>query len=278
MPRRFVPVSLGSPRFRTLEAGPVLVTHARFPPGLVLPPHVHERACIATTVSGAWESVLLGRPRSCASSTLLVEPAGERHSNHFHQGADVVVLQPDPSAVELLRPCARLIDAVRCFGDHTAGHLARRIAAELADPDEATPLAVEGLAFELLAVAARQAGPRHALHRPAWLLDARDLLHDGLAHTLRIADIAAAVGVHPIHLARAFRSSFGVSPAAYLRRARLERALAALADNRRSIAEIALDCGFSDQSHFTRVFRRHTGLTPARYRRQGPGDTGGAPS
>jgi AraC family transcriptional regulator len=190
----------------------------------------------------------------------------------------VVVLQPDPSAVELLRPCARLIDAVRCFGDHTAGHLARRIAAELADPDEATPLAVEGLAFELLAVAARQAGPRHALHRPAWLLDARDLLHDGLAHTLRIADIAAAVGVHPIHLARAFRSSFGVSPAAYLRRARLERALAALADNRRSIAEIALDCGFSDQSHFTRVFRRHTGLTPARYRRQGPGDTGGAPS
>ena len=49
MARRFEPVSLGSPTFVRAEVGAFQITHARFPAGLVLPPHVHERACVATT-------------------------------------------------------------------------------------------------------------------------------------------------------------------------------------------------------------------------------------
>ena len=72
--------------------------------------------------------------------------------------------------------------------------------------------------------------------------------------------------VHPVLLARAFRTYFGTSPGRYLRRLRLDWAAAELLATQRRLADIALQAGFADQSHFTRAFRRHTGLTPGQYR------------
>jgi AraC family transcriptional regulator len=75
------------------------------------------------------------------------------------------------------------------------------------------------------------------------------------------------VGVHPVTLARAFRRAFGCTVGEYVRRLRIERAARQLADSDLSLAEIALGAGFSDQSHFSNLFRRHTGLSPFQFRR-----------
>jgi AraC family transcriptional regulator len=83
--------------------------------------------------------------------------------------------------------------------------------------------------------------------------------------TLRIATIAAEVGVHPVHLARAFRARYGTSPGAYLRRLRLEAAMAELAGSD-PLARIAHRAGFSDQSHFTRAFKAAFGTAPGQWR------------
>ncbi len=154
-PRRFAPVSLGSPRFRTAEAGAFRFTHARFPAGLVLPTHVHERACVATTVSGRWDSVMLGRPSDSRPGTVLVEPTAERHSNHFTVPSEVLVIQPDPDEQDLLRPCARFLGSIQCLRAPGVVPLAQRIAGELTERDELSALVLEGLALELLATAAR---------------------------------------------------------------------------------------------------------------------------
>ena len=85
-----------------------------------------------------------------------------------------------------------------------------------------------------------------------------------------LAEVAAACGVHPVHLARVFRQFYGVSPGEYLRGLRLDWAAAQLAlasaGATHTLASLALQAGFSDQSHFTRAFKRHTGCTPAQYR------------
>src|SRR5256885_155059 len=75
-------------------------------------------------------------------------------------------------------------------------------------------------------------------------------------------------GAHPASLARAFRAHYGLSVGEYGRRLRLAGAAAELAGSETPLAEIAANAGFADQSHFTRVFRRHVGTTPARYRAQ----------
>ena len=85
-------------------------------------------------------------------------------------------------------------------------------------------------------------------------------------HTPRLGELARTVDVHPVYLARAFRRSYGCSPGEYLRRRRMEHAVAMLHDDRMGIADIAVACGFVDQSHFTHAFRRAYRYTPAQYR------------
>ena len=74
--------------------------------------------------------------------------------------------------------------------------------------------------------------------------------------------------MHPAHLARVFRAHHGVSVGEYARRLRLAWAAGELARTDTPLAVIASQAGFADQSHFTRLFRQHLGITPARYRAQ----------
>jgi AraC family transcriptional regulator len=69
-----------------------------------------------------------------------------------------------------------------------------------------------------------------------------------------------------VHLARVFRRHLGCTPGDYLRRRRLERAAVLLRETARPLSDVALHCGFADQSHFANAFKRHTGVTPGSYR------------
>jgi len=82
----------------------------------------------------------------------------------------------------------------------------------------------------------------------------------------RAEDVAAAVGVSQFHLARVFRAETGTSLHQYLLRIRMERALTRLGEGERQLSRLALELGFSSHSHFSAVFRRHFGESPARAR------------
>jgi AraC family transcriptional regulator len=135
-----------------------------------------------------------------------------------------------------------------------------------------TPLAVEGAALEILVAAARPVG-RDALPRrpPAWLKRVVDLLQARFLDGLRLPEVAREAGVHPVHLTRVFRAHHGVSLGAYVRGLRLDWAATRLAGSRSTLGDIALEAGFADQSHFTRMFKRHTGSTPGQFRRRSGG-------
>lgn len=102
---------------------------------------------------------------------------------------------------------------------------------------------------------------------PGWLLDVRERLVSDLPRCWTVKGLANDAGVHPGHLGRAFRRAFGSGVHAFLRRRRVERACVELLTTERTAGEIALATGFCDQSHFTREFRRVTGVTPGSYRR-----------
>lgn len=93
----------------------------------------------------------------------------------------------------------------------------------------------------------------------------RDLIGSALESPLSIATLAAAVNLSPHHFARMFKESFGVSPAQYILQARISHAKQLLQGDD-TLASIAAQTGFSQQSHMTMQFRRATGATPAHYR------------
>jgi AraC family transcriptional regulator len=135
---------------------------------------------------------------------------------------------------------------------------------ELKARDVSWCLAAEGLVLQLIATAGREAA---CTGRVPWLRRARELLHERVPDVPgSLTELAAEVGVHPAHLARCFRREYGQTVGEHARALRLEWAAEQLALDDASLAEIALRAGFADQSHFTRAFRQHAGVTPGRYR------------
>jgi AraC family transcriptional regulator len=264
---RSVPVTMGSPKFRTLDLDDFAVVQAWFPPNEVLERHRHERPGVAVMLEGSFTLRFTGRAHYCPPTAVFTEPLGEPHANHMGpRGAHVVVIQPDPTRIELLRPFASFLDSPTHRHDGRLAACAARLARELDATDDLSPLAAEGVVLEMLVSLARL-DPRLPGRPPAWLLRVQKMLHDRFTESLRTSDIAREVQVHPAHLSRAFRTHFKVSLGSYLRRLRLDWATGELAHSAASLAEVALAAGFADQSHFTRAFKRHTGLTPNTYRR-----------
>lgn len=96
---------------------------------------------------------------------------------------------------------------------------------------------------------------------------ATELLSASLAKEMSLSELARECELSASHFSRAFKTSTGLSPQAWLQTRRVERAKQLLRDRDRSLAAIAQICGFVDQSHFTRVFGRIAGVPPARWRR-----------
>jgi AraC family transcriptional regulator len=125
---------------------------------------------------------------------------------------------------------------------------------------------MDGLVSEVLTVATRVQHAQQQADRPDWLQHVREIAQTQTGKRWSVEEMAAEVGMHPTYLARRFREEFGISPGAFARNARLQWAADQLIHTRRTIAEIAIEAGFADQSHFTRAFRRYLDRTPAKYR------------
>jgi len=89
-----------------------------------------------------------------------------------------------------------------------------------------------------------------------------------IAEAIRIQDLAAVARLSTGYFSHAFRCSTGQSPYAYVLRRRVQHAQELMLGTDAPLAEIALDCGFTDQPHFTRLFRGIVGVPPAAWRRQ----------
>jgi AraC-like DNA-binding protein len=110
-----------------------------------------------------------------------------------------------------------------------------------------------------------------SLPPPAWTTQLRDLIQDHIDTNLsvRLTEVADALQVNPTYLSREFARYFDdLSFGEYIRKLRIDKALQLLDTTTYSLGEIAYLTGFSDQSHFARIFKQHTGQRPSAYRKK----------
>jgi AraC family transcriptional regulator len=144
--------------------------------------------------------------------------------------------------------------------------LATRINKEMRVMDTASVLAIEGLTLELIADLSRQLQSSRENKLPRWLARAKEMLHERCAETISLDDVAKEVDIHPVHLARQFRKFYGCTLGEYLRELRIQSACRKLSTSDMALVDIALAAGFSHQAHFSRLFKRYTGMTPTEFR------------
>jgi AraC family transcriptional regulator len=246
-----------------MQAGAFVVVESRYEASRALPRHGHDEAALCFSVRGSFEESCDGRTFECAPYDVMVRPPAVRHSNRYAPtGTQCVLIGVPQESVARLQPFTSLFDATRRVPRDDGQMIAMRMHHELLARDASSPIVVEGLVLELIGAS----WPARRSDSPRWLRDARDFIHAHWLERPSLAEIARAGGVHPASLVRGFRAHLHCSPGEYMRRLRLEHARNALATSSRPIAEVALEAGFYDQSHFTAAFRRHFGVTPAEYR------------
>ena len=266
----FVPLPAKT-EFLSLEvpARGIRCAEALYPAGLKLEEHAHENASITAVVDGSFEETAAGEPAVCDSGTFVLRPWGSPHADRIgRQGAWNLEIELDRSWAEGFE-IGEMLRRPAVLRHPRLMEIARILRAEMRTRDTSQPLVLEGLALELLGVALRIGARRERRWPPAWLADARARLDATFRGEIRIADLAAESGVHPVHFSRAFRAHFGVAPGVYLRQLRLRWAAELLLEMpEKTVTEIALEAGFYDHSHFSRAFKSTFGTTPTLYRRQ----------
>jgi AraC-like DNA-binding protein len=106
---------------------------------------------------------------------------------------------------------------------------------------------------------------------PDWARELKEIIQDQIDTnlTLNLKEISQSLNVHPSYLSREFSKYFDdLSFGDYIRKLRLERAMQLLRDTDHTLAEIAYLTGFSDQSHFNRIFKKHTDQNPSEFRKK----------
>ncbi|MGH7471983.1 MAG: helix-turn-helix domain-containing protein [Longimicrobiales bacterium] len=264
-----VPVTMGSPQFVERSTSLATVVWARFPAHAVLATHRHGRTIFGVMLDGAFESRIAQRSLDCLPASVWTEPCEELHANYIGvRGASVLVVQPDPAQAELFGTFDRLLSEVCYLRDAQIASDARRMVAELQQPDLHSPLVLDGLLLAMMSQASRAHTARPRGRRaPAWLERARAYLHEHFRAPISLSDLAQEAGVEPTYFAHAFRQHTGVTLGQQLRALRVEWATQRMLVGNETLASLATRAGFSDQSHFTREFRRIHGTSPAAYRR-----------
>ncbi|MDB5247984.1 MAG: hypothetical protein JWQ40_2378 [Segetibacter sp.] len=104
---------------------------------------------------------------------------------------------------------------------------------------------------------------------PGWVKELKEIIQDQIDTNLSLTDISKSLDIHPSYLSREFSKHFNnLSFGDYLRKLRIEKAIELMKANEYSLTEIAYLTGFSDQSHFTRIFKQHTGKNPSAYKKE----------
>ena len=230
-------------------------------------PHTHSQSIFCSLFEGRCTEQWQGKIREYRpfDSEFLLQD--ELHSLTFHEPTTrCLSLKISKPLMEQAKASGLSFAASIQFRGGAVAEIFSKLDRELRINDGASNLAVQGLTAELLAHASRDFVFSSETRIPEWLKEAKQLLQANFTEQLRLHSVSAELRVHPAHLAREFRRHFGRTMGQYVRELRIERSMLELARAGASLADIGAAVGFADQSHFSRIFKAHTGMTPKEYR------------
>lgn len=246
-----------------LIAGVVLsiVTHEA---ERALPAHTHALPFLCLLLEGRYEEEAAGETVRYEPLTLVFHPARLAHSDRVFPDTRLFAVEFGSEWDDVL---SRYAPSQHSLYTHTGAEplwIVLRLYEAMRDRT-LSELTAETLCYELIGSFDRLE-PADPAGLP-WLRSLRSLLDERYAEHLEVRALAQSAGVHPVHLARAFRAAYKVNVGDYVHRRRIQQACRMLRERGATIAGVGQELGYTDQSHFSRVFRSITGKTPRSWMR-----------
>ena len=247
-----------------METAAVRIEEMVYSPGLCIARHSHDSANLIFIVAGAhWSGYSRGGD-TCLPHTVRFLPAGEAHENYFPVESRCLHIELRQSILDLASEHGTTIHVPGQVTRAGSTVLGQRLYREFRHRDTDSSLVIDGTILRLL-LADESYGMRSELI-PHWLLQIREMLHEEPNRRRSLIDLSRHVGRHPVQISRQFHHHFGCTMSEYIRRIRISHAQSLLSCPDLEISDVALASGFCDQSHFTAIFRRVTGMSPRRFR------------
>ena len=243
---------------------PIFAKRMSYSPFKTYAEHAHGETQVTLVVAGGVEEKVGSDWRTIRPFEFIIKPAGILHSNRF-SGKETLTLQ-----ISLEPHIARHLGVDAVVSNYRAMYfpeLMRYLLSQfLSNPgfDTNQELAPDRLTKLLRCV---RPNNRQRIQPPSWLASAYRNIETGFCNQIALKDLAKSYDLHPVSMARAFRRQYGQSVKEFVGQLRVQRAAKQLAETNQSAAEIALECGFSDQSHMNRVFKSISGVPPVQFRK-----------
>ncbi|MGE8553767.1 MAG: helix-turn-helix domain-containing protein [Chryseobacterium jejuense] len=226
--------------------------------------HYHENAYFTFLLQGNMIEGNKKETYECSAGTLLYHHWEDPHYNSkpdiFTRGFHIEISQNWFDRFDVQKN-----DAEGSFNiqDPTLKLLVYKIFKENQTRDHAFELAIHQLLLNLFS----QFGIRKdkTEKKPVWVNQLNEILHESFTEKLSLIELSTVLNIHPIHLSRDFQKYFHCNLGEYLRKLKLNKSLELLT-KQASLTDIAIECGFADQSHFIRCFKENIGVTPLKFR------------
>lgn len=230
-----------------------------------VPKHSHELGHFQLLLDGSYLENCGGKSTSLSPMTISWHRPGITHKDEIGaSGGRFFMIELQPRSIESMRRFSKLPDDFYARNSQLVW-LGCRLYHEFKNWQICSDLVAEGISLEMLGFTARKQLTRDK-QPPAWLVRVVEKLNEEFTENFSTEDLATEANVHPVHLAAVFRQFQGETMGEYVQKLRVTYAAKLLLEREKPLVEIAYSSGFSDQSHFTRIFKRFVGFTPGAFR------------
>ncbi len=252
---------------RKADLNGLLLSETSYNKNSYLPNHEHENIFFCFVLRGQYSEISEFGERNCEAGTLIFHPRFEKHKDNFgYINTKCFNIEINNSWLNELTYRKEYLKKPYHFNGGYHSNNFYKIYRNFVEFDEVSELVIHGNLLNLIAELIRINNPAKTTI-PSWLNRVKEKLNDCVEENIDLKELSKVADVHPVHLSRSFKNFFNCTPGEYLRKIRIEKSISLLRNRNIPLAEISFKCGFSDQSHFTRIFRKFTGITPKEYRR-----------
>lgn len=229
--------------------------------------HYHENAYFTFILEG---NVIEGNKKeiyNCSAGSLLFHNWQEPHYNIKHEGfTRGFHVEIENDWFNNFEFNAINLEGSINIADPDLKFLLYKIFRETKADDDTTTLSIQTLLLETL-TKMLEYNKSKSNKKPAWVSEINLILNDQFLDNLTLEYLSKTVNIHPVHLSRDFSKYFHSSLGEYIRKLKIQKSLQLISQRKLDLTTIAFDCGFADQSHFTRCFKEINGVNPSQYRK-----------
>lgn len=250
--------------FQTANINGLILTKSDYEQQSSIPKHYHNNPYFCYVLDGCYTEHSSQKRITCSKGDIIFHPKETEHYNQFKNSA-ASCFNIEFSGVWIGKIADSKLEQKNILSQNhpEIQNIFRKIYREFIDADTLSDLMIEGLSLEMMVAFSRT--KRKYVLSSFYVKRILRYIEEIFPSNPTLAELANLFRISPEYLSRTFKKSTGITIGEYIRHQKIQRACKQMQEKNADIHSIALECGFTDQSHFTKVFKKVMHMTPGMY-------------